>query len=226
MSSEHEWLRIRPRVHRASDANRIDDPQIAPQPRAGDDVRGLAAHLSNIAHRAGNRVVRRYAEEQAFVAPERVERSIDASAGGGSPLDHAPRQQMEGAFGADLSGVRIHNDAQADSLSTDLSARAFTRGSDIYFSSGEYSPGTSAGQRLLAHELTHVEQQQDGEKLNVGSATDPAEVEANAVADQVVQRLCGGTGTSVAPDEAQRQEEEEEVQMVRREAEEEEETGA
>jgi hypothetical protein len=229
MSGERQWLRIRPRVHRAPDANKIEDRQIPPHPRATGDARSLSGHLSGIAQRAGNRVVRRYAEEQAFVAPEHVERAIDAGAGGGAPLDHSPRQKMEGAFGSDLSGVRIHSDAQADALSADLSARAFTRGSDVYFAAGEYSPNTSSGQRLLAHELTHVEQQQDGEKLNVGSASDPAEVEADAVADQVVQRLSGGAAESVAPNEAQRQPEEEEAKalLVRRQPEEEEEqTGA
>ncbi len=66
---------------------------------------------------------------------------------------------MESGFGADFSQVRVHTDDRAVSLSQDLSAQAFTHGSDIYFNQGKYDPGSSAGSHLLAHELTHTVQQ-------------------------------------------------------------------
>ena len=66
---------------------------------------------------------------------------------------------MEQAFGADFGGVRVHTDSDSDALSQSLQARAFTTGKDIFFSSGEYDPSSSAGQHLLAHELTHTIQQ-------------------------------------------------------------------
>jgi hypothetical protein len=66
---------------------------------------------------------------------------------------------MEGSFGADFSGVRIHADQRADSLNRSLNARAFTTGNDIFFKQGEYKPDSGGGQKLLAHELTHVVQQ-------------------------------------------------------------------
>lgn len=229
MSGEREWLHVhRPRVsHPETGAE--EKVQQAPKKRSAQPAREQPTHrLSEVARRAGNQIAQRYAQEETVVAPEHVERSIDAQTGGGSPLDHATRNQMEGAFGADLSSVRVHNDAQADSLNTDLSARAFTRGSDIFFAAGEYAPGTGGGQRLLAHELTHVEQQQDGAKLDVGAANDPAELEADAVADQVVQRIAGGeTGGAAVTAQAQRQvgeeEEEDKAQTVRREEDQEEE---
>jgi Domain of unknown function (DUF4157) len=43
-------------------------------------------------------------------------------------------------------------------------ARAFTTGQYISLGQGEYNPSSGAGQELLAHELTHVVQQ-DGEQL-------------------------------------------------------------
>jgi hypothetical protein len=55
--------------------------------------------------------------------------------------------------------VRIHTGDQAVQLSRDLHAQAFTHGSDVFFGAGGYAPGTPAGRRLLAHELTHVVQQ-------------------------------------------------------------------
>jgi hypothetical protein len=79
--------------------------------------------------------------------------------GGGQPLDGGVRASMEGAFQADFSRVRIHHNRQSDSLNRKLSARAFTTGQDLFFKNGEYNPHTTSGQTLLAHELTHVVQQ-------------------------------------------------------------------
>ena len=120
------------------------------------------------------------------VTPE-VEAAIQRERGGGQALDSAARAQMEPAMGADFGGVRVHTGGQADALNRDLSARAFTTGQDIFFKQGEYSPGSSSGRELLAHELTHVVQQ-DGDrvrrKLTVGAAGDPYEREADQVASQ------------------------------------------
>jgi len=88
-----------------------------------------------------------------------VEAAIQGARGGGQPLDHGTRGQMEQAFGVDFSGVRIHTGEKADSLNKAVQARAFTTGEDIFFGGGEYNPGSSAGKELLAHELTHVVQQ-------------------------------------------------------------------
>jgi hypothetical protein len=79
--------------------------------------------------------------------------------GSGSALPDDTRSQMEGYFGADLSGVRVHADGEAASLSRELNAQAFTTGSDIFFGEGRYNPSSSEGMGTLAHELTHVRQQ-------------------------------------------------------------------
>jgi hypothetical protein len=88
-----------------------------------------------------------------------VESSIEGARSGGRGLDKEVRASMEPAFGADFSGVRVHADAKADALNHSLQARAFTTGQDVFFRSGEYNPGSSGGKELLAHELTHVVQQ-------------------------------------------------------------------
>jgi hypothetical protein len=66
---------------------------------------------------------------------------------------------MERAFEADFSGVKVHTDTEADIMNRQLNARAFTTGQDIFFREGEYSPSSGSGQKLIAHELTHVVQQ-------------------------------------------------------------------
>ena len=90
---------------------------------------------------------------------EGLESQIQSAKGGGQPMGDEVRGSMEQAFGADFSGVRVHTGAQSDTLNQSIQARAFTTGQDIFFRSGEYNPGSSCGQELLAHELTHVVQQ-------------------------------------------------------------------
>ena len=73
----------------------------------------------------------------------------------------------------------------ANALTRSVSARAFTTGADVYFAGGEYRPGSSEGDRLLAHELTHVVQQRGAPAsgpLQVSQPGDALEVEADAVA--------------------------------------------
>jgi len=78
---------------------------------------------------------------------------------GGVPLSEETRYRMEPRFGTDFSNVRVHTGPSAHRLNRELRSKAFTYGDQIYFGPGRYNPGTHAGNRLLAHELTHVVQQ-------------------------------------------------------------------
>ncbi|MBD1837207.1 DUF4157 domain-containing protein, partial [Coleofasciculus sp. FACHB-501] len=88
-----------------------------------------------------------------------LEASIQQARGSGQPLAQSIREPMEQAFGADFSGVKIHTDAQSNQLNRSIQAKAFTTGQDIFFRAGAYEPGSRGGQELIAHELTHVVQQ-------------------------------------------------------------------
>jgi hypothetical protein len=96
---------------------------------------------------------------------------------------------MSARFGHDFSHVRIHDSSVADEAARSVGARAFTLGSDIHFAAGEYSRGSRNSERLLAHELTHVVQQ-DRAGLAAGQLksrrSDPAEREAERAADQIL----------------------------------------
>ncbi|MCK9621371.1 MAG: DUF4157 domain-containing protein [Methylobacter sp.] len=81
---------------------------------------------------------------------------------GGQPLDAGTRAFMESRFGFDFSQVRVHTDSSSAEAAGSVNARAYTLGSDVVFASGQYSPATDSGRRLLAHELTHVVQQDSG----------------------------------------------------------------
>ena len=108
-----------------------------------------------------------------FEAGAEIEAQLAARKGSGQPLPDATRSQMEAKFGADFANVRLHTDGEANRLNRQLSAQAFTHGADIYFDSTKYAPQSRAGQKLLAHELTHVVQQsgasQSGNKASTKS---------------------------------------------------------
>lgn len=88
------------------------------------------------------------------------------SAQSGTPLDGATQGFMESRFGQDFSSVRVHTGSKAADSATAIQAKAYTSGSNIVFGRGEYQPQTDAGKSLLAHELTHVVQQQSGQLGN------------------------------------------------------------
>jgi hypothetical protein len=115
--------------------------------------------------------------------------------GPGQRLSDDVRSFMEPRFGADFSDVRVHADADAARSSQAVSARAYTVGSHIVLGQGQYAPGTQSGQRLLAHELTHVVQQrQNGSGSSSAvpqTVSDPAEAserEADTTAERVLAR--------------------------------------
>jgi hypothetical protein len=102
---------------------------------------------------------------------------------------------MEGRFGHDFSGVRVHTDARAARSAQELGARAYTVGLDIAFGTQQYAPHTPTGQRLLAHELAHVIQRAPGvARQPVGGqvAEDPAERAAERTATST---QAGGPGS-------------------------------
>lgn len=93
------------------------------------------------------------------VVSDSLHQSIQNSRGGGSQMDSATQSFMGSRMGADFRHVKIHADTNAARSNREISARAFTVGSDIYFNEAQYQPHTEDGKRLLAHELTHVIQQ-------------------------------------------------------------------
>ncbi|MGH1394612.1 MAG: DUF4157 domain-containing protein [Trichormus sp.] len=117
---------------------------------------------------------------------------IESARGGGQPLDAGLQRSMGQAMGADFSGVRVHTDAQADQLNRSIQAKAFTTGQDVFFRQGTYEPGSRGGQSLIAHELTHVVQQNRGvEQANGTNAGNQMSrsYEKSSVGSGVIQRI-------------------------------------
>lgn len=102
------------------------------------------------------------AKEASDQTPEvtpNLESNINSLRGSGQPLPESVRNYFEPRFGYDFSHVRVHTDSHAAASAKAVNAQAFTVGRDVVFGAGRYTLGNSEGQRLLAHELTHVLQQ-------------------------------------------------------------------
>ena len=117
----------------------------------------------------------------------------------GRPLDTATRSYMERQFSSDFSDVRIHDDARAAESVRAVNAHAYTVGQDIVFDTGKYEPATSAGRKLLAHELAHTIQQREVPRLthSVGIPSVSEERRLEAEADAAAARAL--SGSRVAP---------------------------
>ena len=121
--------------------------------------------------------------------------------GGGAPLGPHERNTMESYFGEKFDDVRVHDSGAAAEAAHEVRAHAFTMGRDVYFASGRYQPHSSSGQKLLAHELTHVLQQRRGEvppgfkSLHARPQNDVFEQEAEQVEASFANQRQGGAGS-------------------------------
>lgn len=151
---------------------------------------------SDVVGHAGILGLQRAAGNAATAGAVEQERSPvhDVVSGGGSPLDDGVRTSMESRMGQDFGDVRVHTGDAAHDSARSVSAHAYTVGSNIVFQRGAYDPGSSSGQTLLAHELTHVVQQRQGPVdgtpsaggVSVSSPSDRFEVEAAVNAERVM----------------------------------------
>ncbi len=116
--------------------------------------------------------------------------------GGGSPMDAALRGHMESRLGHDFGDVRLHTNGPASETAAAVGAHAYTVGNEIVFGSGRYDPSSPAGQKTIAHELTHVVQQKTGPVdgkaapggIQVSDPEDRFEQEAETAAEKAVPR--------------------------------------
>jgi hypothetical protein len=132
-------------------------------------------------------------QRQTFALSGDIEADITAARGGGQPLPDSVRSSLEPQLGHDFSQVHIHTDAEANKLSQQLGAEAFTSGNDVFFRERAYQPSSASGRGLIAHELTHVVQQGAARVSRQaadmeGAAADPKE-EAKSELKDVVGKI-------------------------------------
>lgn len=140
--------------------------------------------LQSLHRSAGNHAVAEAIAAAEVHAIDPVEAALnDRSAG--RPLEDSVRNEFEERFSTSFEHVQVHADGTAGELAAAVQARAFTRGRDIYFAHGQYSPETDAGKRLIAHELGHVVQQQRGDVAAFEGQIVPPDHPTEATADRI-----------------------------------------
>jgi len=146
--------RITPLVQRQADPE--DEEEEILQPKLADAVQRQAEIPEEEEEEAIQ--MKRGGTATAVASPETAA-SIASLRGGGRSLTASERAFFEPRFGLGFSDVRIHDTPRASQTASAISARAFTRGTDIVLGAGHSATATRAGRQLLAHELTHVVQQ-------------------------------------------------------------------
>lgn len=171
---EHEADRVADRVMR------MPDPGLQRQ------CKGCSDESARIPSDAGELQIQRQANGKDNAGE--VSSDFTSRLGAGARLDTASRGYFEPRFGHDFGNVRIHTGPQAAAAAHSIRARAFTLGHDVVFAAGEHDPGSEAGKRLLAHELTHVVQQQTGTQRKKLQKMDDATFEANTGVDKGIKK--------------------------------------
>ena len=163
--SEQEADRVADNVMRMPEGEIVAPKAKAPVPVAvredDEEEKSLVQRTCDKCEEESEEMVQR--ESGTHAATPKVTNSVAADIhamnGGGSPLPATTRAFFEPRFGADFSDVRVHTDSRAAETAGSIQASAFTVGQHIAFGEGRYEPHSHAGRELLAHELTHVVQQ-------------------------------------------------------------------
>ena len=144
-------------------AKEEEDPATMGQAKEEEDPAAMGQAKEEEDKRSSSHQHKNRAQDQRMSGPA-VKQILDECKGKGQPLPKEFQLEMETKFGFSFEGVRIHTGKKAIQLNEMLHAQAFTYGMDIYFNAGKFNPESTEGKLLIAHELTHIIQQQGGHK--------------------------------------------------------------
>jgi len=113
---------------------------------------------------------RKVMNEEETKSDEGLDHYVGNLSNRGQALSNETRDFYQSRLGYDFSNVKVHTDTVAAKSAQSINALAYTSGNHIVFNSGQYSPETDSGKKLLAHELTHVVQQDNGMSTTAGQS--------------------------------------------------------
>lgn len=181
--STHQTRDARPKATADEHDHALHIPAASARMRTGSSASMLLPAILRDSH--GDGLVAPYAREL-------VERALGGMA---EALDPVLRARLEELIGRSLGDIRMYRDAAAHDASVALGARAFTIGRDIFFRQRTYDPTSTEGLRLIAHEVAHTQQAAPtttSSELRTSTPGDPAEREADELADQFVEARAAG----------------------------------
>lgn len=157
------------------DTSLSGDPKITISQPGDVHEREADRKAHDAVRKPGSKQTRRTPSQKRTPAPS-SDSPIQKAGSQGQPLPESERAFFESRLGQELGDVRIHTDVRAAKQAEQLDARAFTLGQDIVFGAGQYAPHTDEGKRLLAHELTHIVQQESMASGKAGGAISNATI--------------------------------------------------
>ena len=155
------WLQAKPMVNYPGDAYEQEADRVA------DQITSPLTSEDGYNHYRQRHITlqrRALADHALATVPPSVQKTVSRQ---GRPLQAPIRAIMEPYFRRDFANVQVHKGSQAEASAADVNALAYTVGEHVVFGRGQYDPSSTAGQRLIAHELTHVVQQAEGETPTV-----------------------------------------------------------
>jgi hypothetical protein len=148
---EHEMSRL------------IDERGLSPAILSGGAVPSIkSAPLQSVAHdpaKLGAQIAQSVYFGLGNDERQSTRSSREVAESSGQPIEASTRSLLEARLGRDLKRVRVHTDRAAARSARAKNARAYAIGRDIVFGANQYDPKSDTGRRLLAHEVTHVIQQ-------------------------------------------------------------------
>jgi hypothetical protein len=182
-----------PLIQRQAEEGEEEEEEVV-QPKLKTDTEQSIQRQEEAEEKEEESVQTKAPNRSLYVDPS-LQKQLAQSRGGGSSLPKQSRAFMESRFGTDFGAVRVHTDNRATGMAKALNAQAFTGGRDIYFGAGRYSPGTASGDRLLAHELTHVIQQGSSSETQ-GPSRSLSRLRLNTEKnDRIYRQTAASTGT-------------------------------
>lgn len=154
----------RQQVDQAIHTGSVPNPEVAISRKSDHDI--SIRRICNNCEEEEKKLQRKeaIAENQAEGSND-LDHYVGTLSSSGNSLGKSSRTFFEPRFGHDFSNVRIHNDSAAAKSAQSINALAYTTGNNIVFNSGQYSPESDSGKKLMAHELTHVVQQNSANKM-------------------------------------------------------------
>ncbi|WP_045855611.1 eCIS core domain-containing protein [Teredinibacter purpureus] len=189
---EQEADRVADKITNSESLSSESTPMITPVSPASNLINRKCASCEQQHRREEEReggVVQREPEHSATV-PEltpAIQSTVEGLQGRGEPLSAALKHYFEPRFGYDFSSVRVHNGGAASDSARSLQAKAYTHNNNIVFGAGHYAPQTRAGKHLVAHELTHVVQQQSGRiQRKIQREKDPDAAQRSVLSQELI----------------------------------------
>jgi hypothetical protein len=186
-AKKHNTLQRKLTIGASNDPLEAEADRVADQVMTGtmrDRIDGAALRIQRLGSTR--------ADSSETETPPSVDRALSDS---GQPLESMLRRDMQQRFGYDFSHVRVHAGDAAAQSAREINANAYTVGHDIVFAASRFTPGTTAGQHLLAHELTHVVQQSGADGLRVASGSGAVAARANRIPTTIQKDDAGGGST-------------------------------